>query len=139
MLSGLTTSPGSLVPSFDPSHTEYTIAVGRSRVTVAPAKDHNASIFFLDENGGAIADADAALGGHQFDFGPDLPAIRIRVVSDDGQATRIYTIADLGTRYDTNENGVIDRDEAVAAIVDYFNEVISRDEAIGVIRLYFST
>ena len=70
---------------------------------------------------------------------PNVPAIRIRVVSEDGRATNTYTIADLGIRYDANEDGVIDRDEAVNAIVDYFDANITRDEVIGVIRLYFSS
>ena len=78
------------------------------------------------------------MAGQQVDFSADLPTIKIRVVSEDSLASHTYTIVDLGIRYDANENGVIDRDEAIAAIVDYFNDVISRDEAIGVIRLYFS-
>ena len=60
-------------------------------------------------------------------------------MSEDGRATNTYTIADLGIRYDANEDGVIDRDEAVNAIVDYFDANITRDEVIGVIRLYFSS
>ena len=41
-------------------------------------------------------------------------------------------------RYDKNDNGVIERDEAIAAAVDYFNGVISKDHAIAVIRVYFA-
>ena len=44
---------------------------------------------------------------------------------------------DLLRRYDTNNNGVIDRDEAVQAISDYFDGIITRDQAIEVVRLYF--
>ena len=138
LLSGLTLNPGSLVPSFDPYDTYYTVAVGQSRVTVIPSNDHDASLHFLDENNVAIADADAALPGHQVDLSADVPAIKIRLVSGDGQATRTYTIADLGVRYDANNNGAIERDEAIAAIIDYFNEVITRAEAVGVVRLYFA-
>ena len=32
----------------------------------------------------------------------------------------------------------IDRDEAVAAAVDYFNGVMSKEEAIAVVRIYFA-
>ena len=39
---------------------------------------------------------------------------------------------------DKDDNGVIDRDEAIAAAVDYFNGVISQEEAIAVIRVYFA-
>ena len=41
-------------------------------------------------------------------------------------------------QYDKNDNGVIERDEAIAAAVDYFNGVISKDHAIAVIRVYFA-
>ena len=41
-------------------------------------------------------------------------------------------------RYDRNDNGAIDRDEAIAAVVDYFNGVISKEEAIEVVRVYFA-
>ena len=34
--------------------------------------------------------------------------------------------------------GQYDRDEAIAAVVDYFNGVISREEAIEVIQVYFA-
>ena len=139
LLSGLTINPGSLIPSFDPYRTDYTVAVGRSRVTVVPANDHNASLAVLDENNDAIEDADAALVGHQLDFSADVPAIKIRVVSQDNLATHTYTVRDLGVRYDANDNGVIERDEVIAAIVDYFADRISRVEAIGVVRLYFSS
>ena len=49
------------------------------------------------------------------------------------------TVLDLDLRnpYDADNNEVIDRDEAISAIVDYFNDVITREEAIEVIRLYF--
>ena len=139
LLSALTISPGSLVPSFDPYDTYYTVSVGRSRVTVIPSNDHDASLHFLDENNVAIADADAALPGHQVDFSADVPAIKIRVVSQHGRFARTYTIADLGVRYDANNNGVIERDEVIEAIIDYFAGRITRDEAIGLVILYFSS
>ena len=41
-------------------------------------------------------------------------------------------------QYDRDDNGAIDRDEAIAAVVDYFNGVISKEEAIAVIRVYFA-
>ncbi len=41
-------------------------------------------------------------------------------------------------RYDTDDNGAIDRDEAIAAVVDYFNGVISKEETIEVVRVYFA-
>ena len=44
----------------------------------------------------------------------------------------------LGSRYDANHDEVIERDEVIAAIRDYFNNVITRDETIEVIKLYFA-
>ena len=43
-------------------------------------------------------------------------------------------------RYDANNNGMIDRDEFIAAIRDYLTgqEDITRDDLIYLIRLYLS-
>ena len=41
-------------------------------------------------------------------------------------------------RYDTDDNEAIDRDEAIAAVVAYFDGVISKEEAIAVITVYFA-
>ncbi len=41
-------------------------------------------------------------------------------------------------QYDKDDNGVVERDEAIAAAVDYFNGVISKEEAIAVITVYFA-
>ncbi len=139
LLGGLTISPGSLIPSFDPYHTDYSVAVGWSRITVVPADDHNVSIQILDENGSAIADADDALEGHQVDLSADVPAIKIRVVSEGDGATLTYTIVDLGIRYDANENGLLEKDEAISAMTDYFAGRMSMEEAVALIAFYFSS
>ncbi len=47
-------------------------------------------------------------------------------------------LAGTAGRYDRDDNGAIDRDEAIAAVVDYFNGVISKEEAIEVVRVYFA-
>ena len=104
---------------------------------MVPVNDHDGSVLFLDENDVTIPDADDTLPGHQVDFSPDVPAIRIRVVSEDGRATNTYTIADLGVRYDVNENGVIDGSETMAAIADYIAGRIVKEEALGIVRLNF--
>ena len=44
----------------------------------------------------------------------------------------------MGDAYDADGNEAIDRDEAVAAIADYFSGVITREEALEVARLYFA-
>ena len=48
-------------------------------------------------------------------------------------------LGELGSRYDTDNDRVIGRDEAIAAIIDYFADLITRDEVLGVITLYFAS
>ena len=141
LLSGLTVSPGSLVPQFDPYRTDYSAVVGLLpvRVTVIPTNDHDATFLFLDENDVEVADADTVLAGFQVEFGAGTPAIKIKVVSQDKLATHTYAITDLVSRYDANNDSLIDRDEVIFAIKDYFNDVITREETIEVIKLYFSS
>ena len=91
LLIGLTVDPGSLTTPFDPYKTEYT-AVGPSRVTVTPVNEHNSTWRFLGENDGEIADADLSLDGHQIDLGSGITTVRIMVISQDGQASLIYTV-----------------------------------------------
>ena len=72
-----------------------------------------------------------------------------RVTAEDGETSRTYTVAvtvvvtgsqqSLKSRYDANNNDVIDRDEAIGAVVDYFDGLISRDEVLEIIVLYFSS
>ena len=92
LLSSLTLSPGLITPPFDPYHTDYTAAVEVSRVTAAPANDHNAAFQFIDQNRGEITDADGSLDGLQVDLGAGVTTIRIRVISPDGLGSRTYTI-----------------------------------------------
>ena len=102
LLSDLAVSPGSLAPQFDPYHTDYSVASGLLPVTftVTPINDYNATFQFLDESDGELTDADNTLEGFQVDFGAGIPAIKIRVVSQDDKATHTYPITDLGNRYD---------------------------------------
>ena len=44
---------------------------------------------------------------------------------------------DLFRRYDADENGVIDRDEVLQGVRDYFDGIIGRDEVVGLVQLYF--
>ena len=47
LLNGLTISPGGLIQPFDPYRTDYTLAVGPSRITFVPTNNHNASFTFF--------------------------------------------------------------------------------------------
>ena len=44
----------------------------------------------------------------------------------------------VGVRYDTDYSGYIEREEIIAAIVDYFSGDLTRDEVLELISLYFS-
>ena len=48
-------------------------------------------------------------------------------------------LGELGSRYDTDNNKMIGRDEAITAIIDYFADLITRDEMVGVITLYLAS
>ena len=123
VLSNLTVSPRSLTPPFDPYHTSYTALEGPSRVTVVATNDHDAKIEFHDLVGGAIADADGSQEGHQVDLSGDLAAIRVRVTSQDGEATRVYTIRMLppcatAVPDASNNPGLVSDCEALLAVQD---------------------
>ena len=92
LLSGLTISPGSTTPPFNPYHTDYAVVVGQSQVTVTPTIDHNSTLHFLDQNRVEVADADGSLDGYQVDLGLGVTTISISVISQDGRATLTYTI-----------------------------------------------
>ena len=97
LLSGFSIDPGTLGTPFDPYQTEYA-AMGPLRVTVIPVNEHSSSVRYLDEDGNEKADADLSLDGYQVDLGPGITTVRIMVVSQDGQASLIYTV--LITRED---------------------------------------
>ena len=143
-LTSLSVGPRPLVPEFEPEHTEYTTTSG-----VSP--DHGDCYYqrrmhplrVLDENEDEIADADAAQEGHQVEIGEKRATIKVEVTSPDGQSGSTYIVLvvfeDLADRYDVNDDGVINRDEAITAVADYFNGAIGREEVLAVIILYFSS
>ena len=68
----------------------------------------------------------------------------VEVTADDGngnsataEVTITVTDVDLGTPYDRDNNEVIDREEALAAVTDYFAGLITKEEALAVVALYF--
>ena len=48
-------------------------------------------------------------------------------------------LSEIAIKYDADEDGLISRDEALAALNDFFSGDITRDEALGVIALYFES
>ena len=48
-------------------------------------------------------------------------------------------LGELGSRYDTDNDRVIDKREAIEAVRDYFNDGLSKEGTIAIIRLYFAS
>ncbi len=79
-------------------------------------------------------------GGSQYD-------VEVRAVNASGAgawssaltATVPATLDDVIDRYDKNDDGKISKEEAITAVIDYFNGIITREEAIAVIIAYFSS
>ena len=92
LLDDLVVSPGSLAPSFDRYHTDYTVEVTTSIVTIRPTNLHSATSQVLDHDDQEISDADFTMPGVQIDTGTAFTKITIRVVAGDGEATHTYTI-----------------------------------------------
>ena len=141
LLSGLSISPGALTPKFDPYHTEYSASADATRITVTPTNDYGAAFRFMDADDAEIPDFDDALDGRQVDVASGA-TVKVEVVSQDQAASHTYTVVvtldDVVSRYDKDGNGVIDREEAIAAVVDYFAGLITKEEAIEVILAYFA-
>ena len=93
LLESLSISPGELVQSFNPYRTDYTALASETRVTVTAVNEHSATVKFLDRNDREIADADAALDGHQVNLRTGLTVIKVGLTSQDGQSVNSYTVA----------------------------------------------
>ena len=62
-------------------------------------------------------------------------------VTDSVTVTISVTNVDLpgkGNDYDADKNERIDREEAIAAVFDYFNGILTKEETLEIIKLYFS-
>ena len=61
------------------------------------------------------------------------------VVTDaDGYGNKTPWTVSLGIPYDDDGNASISKDEAITAVIDYFNGRITKEQAIAVIILYFN-
>ena len=127
------TSVGEPVTAADPESDTLTYRISGT----------DASLFGIDSASGQITVG----AGTILDFETRYSYIVTVTATDSSGATATVTVSitvtdvdlgPLGSRYDADTNEVIDRDEAISAIVDYFNGLITREEAIDVIRLYFS-
>ena len=105
----------------------------------------DAALFAIDPDTGQIRVG----AGTTLDYEADKNIYEVTVTATDslGASTTVaVTIAvtnvglgsPLGDAYDADGNEAVDRDEILAAVVDYFADRITKEEAIAVIRLYFA-
>ena len=143
-LSALTLS-GIDFGTFASGTNSYTAQVANSvsQTTVTPTVNHAEASYVIKLDG--VTDADGVV---LLSVGSNV--ITVEVTAEDDSTTQTYTVTvtraapesnreRLRNLYDSNDDGVIDRDETVAAIRDYFAGDLTRDETIEVIKLYFSS
>ena len=104
----------------------------------------DAALFTIDASTGQISVRD----GTELDYESNKRTYTLWVTATDSSGaastvTVVIQVSDveltgIGLKYDANDNEVIDREEAVAAVSDYFRELITKEETIEVIRLYFT-
>ena len=127
-------------------------AVGAPVAATSP--DGGALTYALGGADAALFAVDAGTGqirvgaGTSLDYETDRNVYGVTVTATDSSgvsATVAVTITvtdvDLpGTAndYDVDNNETIDRNEAIAAVADYFSGVISKEEAIEIVQLYFA-
>ena len=130
--------------TFASGTTSYTADVANSvtETTVTPTVNHAEASYVIKLDG--VTDADGVV---LLSVGSNV--ITVEVTAEDDSTTQTYTVTvtraqeasreSLLDRYDSNENGTIERDEVISAIVDYFDGDITRAKVIEVIKLYFSS
>ena len=92
---GYGTTYRALTPGFAPDVLSYAASVADhiARVTVTATRNEpNAEVEFVDGNGNALADADAAADGQQVDLAPGANVVGVRVTAHDGETTQTYTV-----------------------------------------------
>ena len=75
----------------------------------------------------------------------DGPASREATATPEAQSSQqtqqtqqtVTTGSAMGDQYDANNNGVIDRDEVLSGIADFFDGLLDRDSALEILFLYF--
>ena len=144
-LSALTMS-GVDFGTFDSTTVSYTTTVANdvSQTTVTPTVNYSGASYVIKLNG--TIDSDGVI---PLSVGSNT--ITIEVTAEDGNGSLVYTLevtrSELPTpdilqrmldRYDDNNDDVIDKAEAIAAIRGYFDGLITKAETVAVISLYFS-
>ena len=102
----------------------------------------DAALFTIDADTGQIGVGAVTV----LDYEADRNVYRVTVTSTDASGASatvavIITMTNVdlpGIANDYDNNEVIDRDEAVAVVVDYFRDAISKEEAIEILQPYFA-
>ena len=104
----------------------------------------DATLFTINPGTGQISVRD----GTELDFEGDKRTYTMWVTATDrsgvsSTAKVVVQVSDveltgIGLTYDANSNEVVDREEAIAAVTDYFKGQLTKEETIEVIRLYFT-
>ena len=104
----------------------------------------DAALFVIDAGTGQIRVG----AGTALDYETDRNVYEVTVTATDSSgasATIVVTITvtnvdlpGMANDYDVDNNETIDRNEAIAAVADYFSVVISKEEAIEIVQLYFA-
>ena len=121
---------GAPVAAASPSGGALTYALGGA----------DAALFAIDAGTGQIRVGDSA--ALDYEAGENAYEVTVTAADSSGASATVavtitVTNVDLGP-YDVDKNEVIDRDEALAAVADYFANRITRDEAVAVVQLYFA-
>ncbi len=90
-LTALAVEGATLSPAFDADTTSYTAVVGPSPATVTPTGQLGVTFEFLDNSDNAIDDADTE-SGFQVALGSGRTRVKVKVTSEDGQASHTYII-----------------------------------------------
>ena len=122
----LSTSDGSLDPSFAPQVTSYSVSVanGVESTTITPVTSGvNATVVFLDAGDQALADADSTAAGHQVNLNVGESTIKLVVTAEDKIVTQSYTLIVTRESATQSTDGVCGRtkqvsDAIVAAVAD---------------------
>ena len=157
---------GGVIPSQPPAfvagaRTDITITdnvpsganVGRP-VSASDATNHgltyslggpDAAFFTIDQSTGQISVAPGTTLDYQEGKNTYTVDVTARNIFGATATTRVTitltsaVLGRLGSRYDVNNNSVIELEEVLAAIADYFNDRISLSRLLEIVRLYFSS
>ena len=108
------------------------------------ADDDDILTYTLGGDDAGFFDIDGSTGqikvGAGTTLAPDVYTVVVTATDPSGANATItvtITVVDLLTRYDSDENGAISKNEAIGAVRDYFSGKLTKEQTIAVIKLYF--